>query len=260
MHLMTGTKKTFVFEHSHYLSSYLVKRFCEIAEEAIRLRGRFVVALSGGRSPVEFYSTLSSVGNFDLWKHTHLFWGDERFVPLDDKDSNYRMVQENLLNYINIPRNNVHPVNTDVETVEIAAEQYKNLLVSFLDFKKNGLPEFDLVLLGSGEDGHVASLFPGMQDIAAPGRVTIPVSLGHLKNERVSLSLSVINNARNIFVLFIGSKKAEISKAVIDDGADVPVARVNASGGHTFFLLDKESAALLKSPREFYFQDEAVSI
>ena len=120
------------------------------------------------------------------------------------------MVKENLLNYVNIPPENVHPIATDQRNVDLAAEQFKNELVSFFDFAKNNAPRFDLILLGIGTDGHTASLFPDDERVDDPDRLVLPVSLPHLKRERVSLTLPVINNARHVIVLAAGASKAEV--------------------------------------------------
>ena len=97
---------------------------------------RFTVALSGGRSPMEFYCKLSALKDFDLWSRTHIFLGDERFVPSDDSASNFKMIKENLLDYVNIPPENIHPISTDQKNVELSAEQFKNELVQFFEFKE----------------------------------------------------------------------------------------------------------------------------
>jgi len=257
---MDENRKILIFENSHTLTNHMVKTFTQLAEESITQRGRFNVALSGGRTPFEFYSKLSGMEDFELWKNTHIFQADERFVPADDKDSNFRLLKLNFFDYTNIPSENIHPVSTDTENVILAAEQYKNELVQFFDLSKNNLPCFDLILLGIGEDGHTASLFPGEEGLDDPGRVIIPVRVDHLKHDRISLSLSVINNAANVMFQVLGTCKASILLDIFENKKDCPATGVNPTEGQLIFLLDKDSAGKLSYQDSYTHIDEAISI
>ena len=242
---MSQQRKILIFEDTNTLTNYLLDKWVEIAKESIARNNRFTVALSGGRSPMEFYCKLSALEEFGFWQRTHIFLGDERFVPHNDDNSNFKMIKENLLNYVSIPPENVHPVETDQKNVDLSAESYKNELVRFFEFKENNLPQFDLVLLGIGVDGHTASLFPNDEKIDAPGRLVLPVSLPHLKHERISLTLPVINNARHVIMLVIGASKADIFSEIIEKNLPVPASMVNPSDGKMMFLLEKEAARKL---------------
>src|SRR3989338_4752154 len=110
---MNENRKILIFERSYILADHLVKRWKELAQEAIRQRGRFTVALSGGRTPSEFYIKLSAVQEPEFWLNTHLFQVDERYLPHDHPDSNLKLIKENLLNYVPIPKRNLHPVPVD---------------------------------------------------------------------------------------------------------------------------------------------------
>jgi len=257
---MTENQKILIYENTHTLSNSLVKIFIELAQNSISARGRFTVALSGGRSPLEFYSKLSTMEDFDIWLRTLIFMVDERFVPLDDRESNYKLIKENLFDYANIPKENIFPIKTDVNKVEVAAENYKNTLTEHLDCKKNNLPSFDFILLGIGEDGHTASLFADDDEMNLPGRMTRPVSLNCLKNERISLTLPVINNAKNVFFLVQGAKKSEIVKKIIEKKFDCPAQHVKPTDGKLCFLLDKHAASQLTYKENYTIENEAILI
>lgn len=248
---MVHERKILIFEDTHTLTNYLLNLWVEAARDSIRRNNRFTVALSGGRSPMEFYCKLSALEDFSFWQRTHIFLGDERFVPQNDENSNFKMIKENLLDYVSIPPENVHPVATDQKNVDLAAESYKNELVRFFEFKENNAPRFDLVLLGVGTDGHTASLFPDDERVDDPGRLVLPVSLPHLKHERISLSLPVINNARNVVALVIGASKADIFGEIVEKNLQVPMSKVSPADGRMTYLVDKEAARRL-SYRESY--------
>lgn len=252
-------RKILIFENSYTLTDYLIRKWVEMARESVARNNRFTVALSGGRSPMEFYCKLSSLQDFDLWQRTHIFIGDERFVPLDDNASNFKMIKKDLLDYINIPPENVHPVPVDQKNVDLAADHYKNELVHFFEFKDADLPCFDFVLLGLGTDGHTASLFPDDVQINDPGRLVLPVSLPHLKNERISLTLPVINNSRYVIFLGLGANKADILREIIEEKRDVPASKVDLTDGQLIYLLDKEAAQKLSYHDSYSHEDQAVS-
>ncbi len=238
-------QRILIFESAHALSNYLLEQWVQMAQEAVARNNRFTVALSGGRSPMEFYCKLSSLTDFSLWQRTHIFIGDERFVPWEDSSSNYKMIKESLLDYINIPPENIHPISTDQRNVDLAADQYKNELVQFFEFKDNNAPRFDFVLLGIGTDGHTASLFPEDERVDDPSCLVLPVSLPKLKHERISLTLPVINNAHNVITLVVGANKSEIAEQIIERGLKVPVSKVEPTDGQLMYILDKEAAQKL---------------
>lgn len=256
---LQDNKKFLIFENSHILTKFLLKEFLEIGERAIKIGGIFNIALSGGRTPVEFYCRLSSVENSDLWRKTHIFWADERFVPFSSEDSNFRMIKSSLLDYIPIPKGNIHPVPTDEENVDIAAEEYKNNLMRHFVYQGGRLPRFDFILLGMGEDGHTASLFPEDPNIDNPHLVTLSVSLAHLKHARVSMTLALINNASYVGILILGAGKAEIARKIMDDRFSCPAAKVNPSHGRLIYFFDREAAAALSNREREYLQDGTIS-
>ncbi len=205
------------------------------AKSATRERGRFTLVLSGGSTPKPIYELLANESSID-WQHIHLFWGDERFVPHDDPQSNYRMAKESLIDKIAIPRENIHPVPIMADPTD-SANAYANELRSFF---KSDIPKFDLILLGLGEDGHTASLFPGPEFNPSENRVVISTHSPKPPIDRISLSLSIINEARNVFFLVSGKDKKGILKAVVADSenskSEYPAAYVKPRGELVWFV------------------------
>ncbi len=254
-------KHIYISGNTYSITNHLLKKFFEIAKESIEMNGRFIVGLSGGKTPVEFYCRLSGFKEFDLWKRTHVFLADERFVPSDDPRSNFKLIKDNLLNYIDIPSQNVHPVPTDVENAALSAEDYKQELCAFFKLQAGELPEFDFMCLGIGEDGHVASLFPGEEISEDPRRLTLPVSADYLDEDRISLTLPVLNNSRHVYFVVSGESKAQALKGIVDQKLDLPAGMINPPLGKVSYLLDRHAAQLLTIEQDEYGHlDEAIYI
>jgi len=247
---MSRHRKIFIFENQYALTNYLLKQWMIIAKEAVERQKQFTVALSGGRTSVEFYCRLSGLEDFDLWKHTHIFLTDERFVPCDHAESNFQLIKKNIFDYVNIPDENIHSVNTALESPEVSAKSYEKELIQFFELTRQGeWPRFDFMLLGLGEDGHTASLFPEGEEFNEMNRLAVPVNIEKLMNERISLTLPVINNARKIVFCACGRAKAGIIKRIIDEEKQFPASHVEPLNGELIFLLDKDAA------RELSYQD-----
>jgi len=226
------------------------ERFVDAVKRAVALRGRFSVALSGGSTPREVYARLAEpeIASRIPWKQVHLFWGDERMVPPDHSDSNYRMVKESLLRQIEIPRENVHRMKGELPP-EMAAEQYQQELQ---DFFPEELPRFDLVFLGVGEDGHTASLFPGTAAPDEMEKLVTSVYVPKLNAWRVTLTLPVINNAREVIFLVVGSGKAEIVQRIAtlpEPSPDYPASLVQPHTGEPLWMLDSEAEGKIEDER-----------
>jgi len=254
---MSRSRKILIFDNTFLLTEHLLKMWIEIAQQSMARNNRFTVALSGGRSPMEFYCKLSAYKDFDLWRRTHIFLGDERYVPHDDQSSNFKMIKQNLLDYASIPPENIHPIITDTKNVEQSADHYKNELVQFFEFKENA-PCFDLILLGIGSDGHTASLFVDDKNIDDSKSLVLPVSLPHLKEERISLALPVINNARNVILLALGAQKSDIIKEIITGKGEAPASKVELADGQLTYLLDKEAAQRLPHQDSYSHEGQAI--
>jgi 6-phosphogluconolactonase len=204
---------------------------------------RFAVALSGGSTPRRLYELLARPPYRDAfpWHRTHVFWGDERFVPKADARSNYRMTYEALLSHVPIPPANVHPIPTEDTTPADAAMGYEKTLKSFyaaaaLDPLR---PLFDVALLGLGADGHIASLFPGSRAVAELERWVVAVTEGPAE-PRLSLTYPPLESSRRVLVLVEGPEKRAIVGRV-RRGDDLPATKLKPVGT-LLWLVDKAAA------------------
>jgi 6-phosphogluconolactonase len=220
------------------LSAAAAHELAHLAREANIERGNFSVALSGGNTPRSLYETLAKDYQSAIdWKHVHLFWGDERFVPHDDPASNYRMAKETLIELIPIPPENVHPIDISSDDPGKTAADYSDTLLSTIG---GPIPSFDLILLGLGADGHTASLFPGMDFDSLNGKLVVVTSSPVPPKVRISLTIDVINAARNIFFLAVGREKARILHEVLDDRGNAhsqfPASMIKPVGNLFWFV------------------------
>lgn len=214
-------------------------RFIQIVGAAVTARGVGRVALAGGRTPRDLYQLLASEEYRDQvrWEVVHLYWGDERSVPPDHADSNYLMVKRALLDAVPIPDDNIHRIYGE-RSVDVAANDYAHQLHE----------RFDLVLLGVGNDGHTASLFPGTDAPREKNRKVIPVFVPQHDSWRITLTLPIFNLARDVIFLVAGEEKAEIMREVAQQGnptVDLPATLVRPLDGDLVWMLDAQAASLL---------------
>ena len=212
--------------------------------ESVRSNGSFSIALAGGNTPRTLYRLLSSRFRDQIpWKNVHVFWGDERYVPLADPQSNYRMARETLLDAVPCPAENVHPMPTQLPDPEVAAREYEKTLRSY--FSKDW-PRFDLVLLGLGEEGHTASLFPGSPALNETQRWVVAVKAPAEQPQRLTLTLPALTAAANIYFLVAGSNKAQALHHVLTgppDPKNYPASGIRRAKGTVIWWLDGASAA-----------------
>jgi 6-phosphogluconolactonase len=237
-----------VFPDPEELSRAAADLFIEQGAQAIRWRGRFLVALNGGNTPVRLFELLSTEFRDQVdWNHVHVFWGDERCVEPDDPGSSYGLAQELWLRQVPIPEANIHRVQGELDP-HSAAQEYGRVLQGFAD-KGLAWPRFDLVYLGMGEDGHTASLFPGSAiDTTEP---VIPVTAQYQDRpaNRVTLTPPVFNSARLIVFMVTGEKKAGTLAEVLSDRynpAQYPAQRIRPNDGELIWLVDEEAASKLR--------------
>jgi 6-phosphogluconolactonase len=220
--------------------------FVEEARRSIVETGRFTVALAGGSTPKRAYEILATEygGPEDLdWSRVHAFFGDERTVPPDHGDSNYRMAREALLS--RVPVGSVHRMRGELDPRE-AATLYERELVTFF----GGPPVLDLVLLGIGEDGHTASLFPRTPALDTRDRWAVANPVGKLGTTRLTLTVPAINAARIVAFLVAGEGKAEALREILEGNADprdYPAKLIQPSPGPVW-MVDEAAAHLLKKP------------
>lgn len=224
-------------------------RFIGLARDGINERGRFAVALSGGSTPRGLYALLGApeYRGEVAWSKVHLFWGDERSVPPDHADSNYRMVREVLLSQVDIPPEHVHRMAGEKDE-STAAGEYEALLRDFFQLAGHNLPRFDLILLGVGEDGHTASLFPGAGALNETERLVTNTYVAKLDSERLTLTLPVLNNAAEILFLVTGESKKNVVAEILEarPGSPIlPAARVQPSEGRVTWLISRDAASRL---------------
>jgi len=220
--------------------------FVRQAQISVNHRGRFCVALSGGRTPKRLYEILAGRSFFNEvpWDRTHIFWGDERCVPADNKQNNALMARQLLLDHVFVPKDQIHQILCH-EAPRNSARQYRDLLQ---DFYSGGQPVFDLILLGLGEDGHTASLFPYDELLKDQVAWTSSVYVKEQDVYRVTLMPAVINQARLVVFLVSGNSKASILKEVLTGPSDpfrLPAQLIRPESGELVWLADRDAAARL---------------
>ena len=214
----------------------------------------FYLVLSGGSTPKNLFKILAEVPYKDdiKWESLQLFWGDERCLPPDDPESNYGETRKLLLDKIAIPKENVHRIIGEAKPEEETA-RYANEIQSIIPFEKS-LPRFDCILLGVGEDGHTASLFPGKelyavaQNICGVAEKSIPLRDGKNIQKRVSLTKDVICNSEQVFFLVTGEKKSKILSEIINEepiSRNYPAAGINNIYGFSEWRIDEDAASKL---------------
>jgi 6-phosphogluconolactonase len=226
--------------------------FVRVAVQASQADGRFCVALAGGSTPKGLYALLAddaSLRDAIPWEQTHVFWGDERAVPPDHADSNYRMAASVLLSKAPIPPQNVHRIHGEEADPHDAARAYEQELRSFFALPDGAYPRFDLVLLGLGSDAHTASLFPGTAALDERNRLAVANRVDKLDATRITLTVPVFNNARCVVFLVSGADKASALKAVIEGPEaphDVPAQLIQLHAGKIVWLVDQGAARMLQ--------------
>ena len=222
--------------------------FASRLERAARERGRFCVALSGGNTPKGLYGLLAGGAYSSLpWDKVFFFWSDERHVPPDHPDSNYRTAKEALLSRISVPAENVFRFPAEDSDAEKAALKYDQTLKTFFGARGGDIPRFDLILLGMGADGHTASLFPGSRALEENSRLVVANWVEKLKSYRFTFTFPLINQARCVMFLVTGKDKASALSAVLGDSPSaLPSQRVRPVDGELLWLLDQAAAGALR--------------
>lgn len=220
--------------------------FVQQARQAVQAHGRFSVAISGGHTPQHTYELLAQQPFRDRvpWAQAHVFWGDERCVPPDDPRSNERMARRALLDHVPIPPAQIHPIPC-TQAPRQAAEEYEALL---RDFFAGRPPSFDLALLGLGENGHTASLFPGTPVLEERERWVAEVHVAEQDVYRVTLTAPLINQAAVVAFLVAGAAKAQVLHEVLEGPSDphrLPAQLIQPTSGELHWLVDQEASSLL---------------
>lgn len=230
--------------------SALAKRIVELSRESIEQKKTFSLVLSGGRTPRLLYNLLGTqYVEKILWDFVHLFWGDERWVPRNHHESNYAMAFETLISKVPIPKENVHPMPVNARTPAVGAEIYEKELKQYFRGIESAeiLSAFDAVILGLGEDGHTASLFPGNPALFERDKWVVPVQApaSYPTKDRLTLTFPVINISKNVFFLVSGEKKYKIVQSILNREKTLPKklpAEMIQPKGQLFWFLDLRDA------------------
>jgi 6-phosphogluconolactonase len=239
-----------VFPDLETMSQQAAGRFVRLANQRVAENRLFTVALSGGSTPRRLYEILGTAPTAQRipWTNTHLFQVDERCVPPDHIESNYRMIRETLLSHGAVPESNFHRMAVELADRDEAARQYAENLRRVLRPKPGEWPRLDLVLLGMGPDGHTASLFPGSDALDVQVLWVVPNYVERLKAYRLTLTLPVLNAAGCVIFLVTGGDKAETVRQVLDASSEpdrLPAQRVRPTNGQVSWYLEEAAAALL---------------
>jgi 6-phosphogluconolactonase len=233
------------------LAQRAAQQFVEVAEQAVATRGRARIAISGGSTPKVAFQLLADPGQPWLkrmpWDKLDLFWVDERTVPPDHPDSNYRMTKQAMLDHVPLKADQIHRMEGELEP-EVAAARYESLIRNTFRLEGAESPRFDLIALGMGDDGHTASLFPHTAAINEMGRLVTANHVPQMNTWRITLTWPVINQASSVFFLIGGKNKAELIKEVFTGPRDperLPSQLIWPASGILSLILDKDAAALL---------------
>jgi 6-phosphogluconolactonase len=234
-----------IFEDHEALSHAVAEFFVKLAKTAIASRNRFVVALSGGSTPQRFYGLLGSSPYRDAvdWKRVQVFWADERCVPADHPESNFKLVHDTLLTKVSLPEDNIHRIRGE-ERPDEAARIYEQEIRNHFSPDK---PAFDLVILGVGEDGHTASIFPDSAAIHEITQIVISVHSNKRDIPRVTITFPLINLAAHVLVLASGRSKSAILREVLagESPTQYPAGLLRPVNGSLTWFIDREAAAYL---------------
>ncbi len=238
-------REIYIFNDKQELADRLASDFQTKVEKSRNGRKGISVALSGGSTPRIFFERLALEPYPDRvpWSNVNLFWGDERCVPPDDEQSNFKMAKDTFISKVNIPDENVHRIIGE-NPPEVEAQRYgKEILKSLPSI--NGFPEFDWIFLGMGTDGHTASLFPNAPTLKEMNAICLVAEHPETGQKRISLTLPVINNARRVSFLVAGKDKANVLKEILEKGDSplpYPASKVNPENGVLEWYLDKAAA------------------
>ena len=238
--------KKYIFQSSETLSIVLAEKVLNMVKDSVIRTKPFNIAISGGRTPIILFELIASeYQDPSHWDDVHFYFADERCVPPDHPESNYGMIYESLLRYLSLSQDNVHRMKGELDP-ETEAVQYEKLIIDRVP-SYNGLPCFDLIMLGMGEDGHTASIFPHEMELFYSSDLCVVSTHPESGQKRITLTGKVINNARNIFFLVTGKEKSATLSRIIDSDERLkfPAGLVEPVHGKLEWYLDNEAARLL---------------
>jgi 6-phosphogluconolactonase len=240
------------FSNIEELSNFAAEKFVEIGNEAIKKHGKFTVALAGGSTPRSLYQLLVSddFKNKIDWQKAFFFFGDERDVSPASNQSNFKMANEILFKPLEIQKTNIFRWQTEIINAVEVAEQYEKYVRKFFKLEPGEFPRFDLILLGMGDDGHTASLFPHTKVLLETSKIAAAEMIKKLNSNRLTLTFPTINNASNIIFLVSGENKAKTLQKVLEaefQPEKFPSQGVKPTKGKLIWLIDEAAAENLEN-------------
>src|SRR6266576_5146757 len=248
---MTTNQEVRILADANSIAKTAAAEFLQAARESVSEKGSFSVALAGGSTPKVLYGLLASNPLLQAkvpWGKIQFFFGDERHVPPDHAESNFRMASEAMFSRAPVQPQQVHRIHGENANVTDAAEEYERELRAAFQLKTGELPRFDLVLLGMGPEGHTASLFPGTKALKEERRLVVSNWVGKLYTDRITLTPPVLNNAAQVIFMVHGEEKAPALKAVLEgpyEPDQLPAQIIKPQEGKVLWLLDPTAAGML---------------
>jgi 6-phosphogluconolactonase len=239
-----------VFPDVHAIAKRAGENIVEAAAAAVKQHGRFTISLAGGSTPKTLYALLASDAFRSQipWDKTYLFFGDERHVPPDHPDSNFRMASESLISKLSLKPEQVNRIKGEYEDANKAALEYEQVLRSFFKLTPGQLPRFDVLLIGMGDEGHALSLFPGTKALHDNGRLVMSNWIGKLYTERVTITAPVANHSALAMFMVTKADKALALKGVLEgpyEPEQLPSQLIQPTNGKLLWLVDATAASKL---------------
>lgn len=241
---MFSKAEIIVRDNLTHLAQTGVELFTRAARAAVKERGRFAVAVSGGSTPRLMHRMLAGepYRSETPWNRTSLFWVDERCVPVTEEGSNYGAAKLDLLEKVPLPVAQIHPMPVEAPPDEGAVE-YQGVIQNFFQSGEGQFPAFDLIFLGIGADGHTASLFPGQRALEEKNRLVVAVKGGNPDVGRLTMTYPLLNRARQVVILVSGKGKAAIMKTLLEEKQGrLPAGKIKPIDGTLTWLIDQDAA------------------
>lgn len=243
-----SNQSVMTFNTPKEIGDFLIARWKDIIREACQKKGQATIALSGEKSLLGFYDRLASRDAGIDWQRVHIFFTDESFILSSDSQSSYGKVYPVFFKYSLVPDQNFHQVPI-MGSAEESSQKYQEAVRKFFKLREGELPEFDIVMLEVGEDGHTASLFPNTDAMTDNAEVSAAVASPSVLLKRITLKPRVFTMAKNVFLVATGIQKAAVvADLVSGKGSGYTASRVKPSNGDLYYVLDVGASSMLPKP------------